>query len=87
MDSLVPVPCIVILAFSLKVAFGTTPKPVLPLESVRILSVPSVVTLKCPSEPVSTTSAVVLPSIILSASGVEIVPQLTAPPEPPLVNT
>ena len=37
-----------------------------PVESIRSLSVPSVSTLKCPLDPVSTTSAEVLPSCILS---------------------
>ena len=35
---------------------------------MRSLSLPSVVTLKCPSDPVSTTSASVFPSNILSAA-------------------
>ena len=35
---------------------------------MRSLSLPSVLTLKCPSEPPSTTSASVLPSNILSAT-------------------
>ena len=51
---------------------------------MRSLSVPSVVTLKCPSEPVSTTSASVFPYVILSDA---IVLQVGALPEPPLVNT
>ena len=51
---------------------------------MRSLSLPSVVTLKCPSEPVSTTSASVFPSVILSDA---IVLQVGALPEPPLVNT
>ena len=42
------------------------PIPTEPLDVTRSLSVPSVVTLKCPSEPVSTTSASVFPSEILS---------------------
>ena len=46
---------------------------------MRSLSVPSVVTLKCPSEPVSTTSASVLPSVILSEL---IVVQTGDEPEP-----
>ena len=58
-----------------------------PFESIRILWVPSVSTIKRPSEPESITSAFVLPSIILSASGVDIVLQDTDAPEPPLVNT
>ena len=55
-----------------------------PDELTRSLSVPSVVTLKCPSDPVSTTSASVFPSAILSDA---IVLQVGALPEPPLVNT
>ena len=43
--------------------------------------------MKRPSEPESITSAFVFPSIILSASGVGIVLQVAALPEPPLVNT
>ena len=38
----------------------------LPFAWMRNLSTPSVVTLKCPSEPVSTTSASLFPSDILS---------------------
>ena len=39
---------------------------IFPLESMKSLSTPSVVTLKLPSEPVSITSAALFPSDILS---------------------
>ena len=55
-----------------------------PSALTRSLSLPSVVTLKCPSDPVSTTSASVFPSVILSEL---IVLHVGALPEPPLVNT
>ena len=50
----------------------SVPTPTEPLEVIRSLSDPSVVTLKCPLEPVSTTSASVLPSKILSAVDVPV---------------
>ena len=59
-------------------SLGTeVPIPTLPLDVIRSLSLPSVVTLKCPSEPVSTTSASVFPSEILS-----VVPVPPLEPEP-----
>ena len=61
--------------------------PTLPSLSMRSLSSPSVSTKKCPFEPPSTTSALVLPSIILSASGVDIVVHEGAALPPPEVNT
>ena len=60
------------------------PTVTFPSADTRSLSLPSVVTLKCPSEPVSTTSASVFPSVILSDA---IVLQVAALPEPPLVYT
>ena len=42
------------------------PIPTLPSFVMRSLSSPSVITLKCPSDPVSITSAEVFPSLILS---------------------
>ena len=50
--------------------------PTKPVDVMRSLSMPSVVTLKCPSEPVSITSADVLPSSILSVAPL---------PPPPLI--
>ena len=49
-------------------AGSVVPMPTLPLWSMRSLSTPSVVTLKCPSVPLSTTSASVFPSEILSTT-------------------
>ena len=63
---------------------ASSPIPTEPVDVMRSLSLPSVVTLKCPSEPVSTTSASVFPSVILSDA---IVLQVAALPEPPLVYT
>ena len=60
------------------------PTVTFPSADTRSLSLPSVVTLKCPSDPVSTTSASVFPSVILSEL---IVLQVAALPEPPLVST
>ena len=55
-----------------------------PFESIRILWVPSVSTIKRPSEPESITSAFVLPSFIASEF---IVLQTGEDPEPWLVKT
>ena len=45
---------------------ASSPIPTEPVDVMRSLSVPSVVTLKCPSDPVSTTSAFVFPSVMAS---------------------
>ena len=47
---------------------SSVPIPILPFERMRSLSLPSVVIFTCPSEPVSTVSTSVLPSLILSES-------------------
>ena len=55
----------------------------IPVELIRNLSVPSVVTLKCPSDPVSTTSASVFPSNILSANPSPLRPLIPSAPSSP----
>ena len=65
---IVPEPGVVSLDISNLVVGFVIPIPTDPLAIIRSLSVPSVVTLKCPSEPVSTTSADVFPSEILSVT-------------------
>ena len=55
----------------------------MPVELIRNLSVPSVVTLKCPSDPVSTTSASVFPSNILSANPSPFKPLIPSAPSSP----
>ena len=57
--------------------------PTLRSDVTRKFSLPSVVTLKCPSDPVSTTSASVFPSNILSANPSPLRPLIPSAPSSP----